>query len=173
MPITRLLYAAIAGLLLLASCAPNVEQLLAEGGIAMKQEDWSEAEKKFERVVEHNPSLAEAYRALANCRLKQGKNEAAAEALREFVRLRPDDCRAHLLLAQYAVEQEQWDEAVSHIVRARQFAEYRDEIQECQRWLDGIRESVKSISPDVPVEILGATKETEISPHEQDSPNIP
>mgnify|MGYP006302417359 CR=1 FL=1 len=33
-----LLYTTTAGLLLLASCAPNVEQLLAEGGIAMKQE---------------------------------------------------------------------------------------------------------------------------------------
>ncbi len=150
----------VIGLLLLSSCAPSVEQLLAEGGLAMKEEDWATAEAKFERVIARDPSIAEAYRALANCRLKQGENEAAVEALRGFLRLRPDDCRAHLLLAQYAAGQEQWDEAVNHAVLARQFAEYRDEIEESQRWLDGIRERVMSAT----AELSAQTSDTKAEP---------
>jgi len=142
------------------SCGPPVEQLVAEGGHAMKASDWARAEDLFEQALHRDPTQAEVYRALAECRIQLGDREGAAEALRDLLRLRPDDCRAHLLLAQYAAEQGRWDDAVSHIVRARKFAEFRDDILAAQRLLDDIKAVVTSATPEATATISKPTGET-------------
>jgi Flp pilus assembly protein TadD len=146
---------------LIGGCRPAVEQLVADGGHAMKAKDWATASKAFEQALKTDPTQAEVYRALAVCRIALGDRESAAEALRGLLRLRPDDCRAHLLLAQYAAEQGRWDDAVSHIVRARRFAQYKDEIATSQYWLEAIRSVVTSATAEVSTTILSPTGETQ------------
>ena len=159
------------GILLLAvvssvSCGPGVERLVAQGRAAMavareskEQSDWLAAAKSFEEALSRDATLAEVYRDLAYCRIALGDRDAAAEALRGLLRLRPDDCRAHHLLAQYAAEQGRWEDAVSHIVRARRFAEYRDEILATQRTLNEIKAAVTARSAEASTTILEPTGE--------------
>ncbi|HPA47548.1 MAG TPA: tetratricopeptide repeat protein [bacterium] len=144
----------LAILVLASACGPSAEELAAIGQNAMENQNWNQGADAFRKAVEQNPALAEAYRGLAYCQIQLGERDQAAESLQGLLRLRPDDCRAHLLLAQYAFEKKQWDDAVHHIACARQFAEYGGEIQESQRWLEQIRSAVKSSSGTVldPVE---------------------
>ena len=145
---------------LIAGCGPTAEQLVGEAGLAMEAKDWAGASKTLERALSRDPTLAEAYRALAVSRIALGDRDAAAEALDGLLRLRPEDCRAHLLLAQYAAEQERWDDAVSHVVSARRFAEYRDDIVATQHLLNSIRSVIASKTAEASATILTPTGET-------------
>ncbi|MFH1742254.1 MAG: tetratricopeptide repeat protein, partial [bacterium] len=149
-----------AGLLLLfavltVGCGPSAEEFALAGQEAVnlareskESRDWTRALEALEEAQKRDPALAEVYRGLAVCRMELGDAEGAAEALRGLLRLRPDDCRAHLLLAQYAVEKKNWDDAVDHIVRAGRFAQYRDEIQETQYWHGMIHSIVTNATPE-------------------------
>ncbi|HOE10978.1 MAG TPA: tetratricopeptide repeat protein [bacterium] len=135
----------ILSLTILASasgCGPGAEELAVIGQNALEKQNWSRGAEAFRKALEQNPALAEAYRGLALCQIQLGQRDSAAESLRGLLRLRPDDFRAHLLLAQYAFEKGQWDAAVHHIVCARRFAEYGEEIEKSQQWLEQIRSTV-------------------------------
>ena len=133
---------------LLLGCQPSVTELEGLGGHAMNMKDWAAATVHLEQAVERDPTRDQAFRSLANCRVMLGDREGAAEALHALLRIRPDDCKAHLLLAQYAAEQERWDDAVRHIICANRLAQFRDELQQTRYWLDAIRSAAVNPAQD-------------------------
>ncbi len=136
----------LAILVLASACGPGAEELASIGQNALENQNWTQGAEAFRKALKQNPALAEGYRGLALCQIQLGQRDLAAESLRGLLRLRPDDFSAHLLLAQYAFEKGQWDAAVHHIVCARRFAEYGEEIEKSQQWLEQIRSTVKSFA---------------------------
>lgn len=74
------------------------KRLYNEAVDAYNQGDIAEAQSKFQQVVELDPQLAPAHRALAQIYLQQGSPTAAAEAAEAATAIQPDDTGAWKLL---------------------------------------------------------------------------
>ena len=75
-------------------CLPRVATTLLDGGHA------AEAAAVFDRILESDPSSADAWIGLGRARARLGRATEAAEALRHALRIRPDDDVAKHLLGQ-------------------------------------------------------------------------
>jgi outer membrane protein assembly factor BamD (BamD/ComL family) len=66
------------------------EQNLKVGDFYLKRKNYGAAVERYRDAVEYQPSLLQAYEALARAYEKIGENSKAAEAYREFIRRNPD-----------------------------------------------------------------------------------
>ncbi len=89
--------------------------------IAMRAGDLALAEQRINRALELDPDNAEAqfYRAmLAKLR---GQLDTAVTLASEIIQRRPEDTRAHLLLANTYLEQEKYEQALAQSYKVREF----------------------------------------------------
>ena len=81
--------------------APDVAQVHASRGLALSHSKRQEgAEKAFERAIELDPKLYDAYYFYGRHAFSKGKFEKAAELFEKAAEVRPDDYQALALLAQ-------------------------------------------------------------------------
>lgn len=81
------------------------------GQLYMKQNNFSEAEKYFEKAIESNPYFKPAYLQKANLCLKTAQFEAAKASIDKLLELNPDNEIAAVLLAQWSVKTNQLENA--------------------------------------------------------------
>ena len=74
-----------------AGAAEDARAKVALGWSSFVGEDWPAAEQAFREAIDLDPSLAEAYRGLAETLLRQGSPEAAEQAILEGIPHLPSD----------------------------------------------------------------------------------
>ena len=109
-----------------AEKALELDQLLAEGHAAMgyvysRRLDWDNAQKSFRRAIDLNPSLTQTYTNYALTTLSPlGKLDEADQLLRAAVQVDPLSPQVHRALSLSALNDERFDEAITHVTRARE-----------------------------------------------------
>lgn len=84
---------------------------LQAGGVE-RQAAYGAARDAFERAVQRDPGLVEAWAALGDVRSRLGDSDEALEAWLEVARLAPDDASARLAVAVLLHQDGRWREAV-------------------------------------------------------------
>jgi putative PEP-CTERM system TPR-repeat lipoprotein len=89
------------------------------GVVQVAQRDYAGAETTFRAVLERNPEFVAATRNLAKLYLATGRADDAKKAYADLLSKKPDDAAALLGLADVAITEKKWSEAVDYINRAR------------------------------------------------------
>ncbi|MCZ6679780.1 MAG: tetratricopeptide repeat protein [Candidatus Poribacteria bacterium] len=76
------------------------------------------AETLLQSAIRQQPDFADAYAALGECYMTQGKSEAGIEALQKSVQLSPDLWFVHLELANYYRDQKNYQGAIAHYTQS-------------------------------------------------------
>ena len=96
---------------------PLYQTLLGEVQVA--QRDYAGAETAFRAALARNPEFAAATRDLAKLYLATGRADAARKVYSDLLSKKPDDGSALLGLADIAITEKKWSEAIDYINRAR------------------------------------------------------
>jgi putative PEP-CTERM system TPR-repeat lipoprotein len=96
---------------------PLYQTLLGEVQVA--QRDYAGAETAFRAALVRNPEFAAATRDLAKLYLATGRADAARKVYSDLLSKKPDDGSALLGLADIAITEKKWPEAIDYINRAR------------------------------------------------------
>lgn len=79
------------------------------------QKEYQPARTELGRALDLDPNLAEASQVLAQVHHQLGEHEYAVEVGRRYLKLRPEDAKVRLLVAQSLVRLEKLDEAVAEL----------------------------------------------------------
>lgn len=90
------------------------------GTLLVKQDRFDEAMPFFERAVEINPELADAYVGLAYVHLQQGRFREAETACERAARMAPELAEAHYTRGLICTAQKDWTSAIKHYDRSLQ-----------------------------------------------------
>lgn len=100
--------------------APELAEAHASSGLAhLVCEEYSDAEAQFNRAIELNPRLFEAYYYFARARFHQGDMDAAARLFQKAASVNPEDYQSRLLRVQIlrgAGEQQQAEQEASEAI---------------------------------------------------------
>jgi putative PEP-CTERM system TPR-repeat lipoprotein len=96
---------------------PLYQTLLGE--VHVSQRDYAEAETAFRAALARNPEFAAATRDLANLYLTTGRTDDARKIYGDLLSKKLDDVSALLGLADIAITEKKWSEAIDYINRAR------------------------------------------------------
>ncbi|MDX1532029.1 MAG: tetratricopeptide repeat protein, partial [Rhodothermales bacterium] len=92
--------------------------VMLEGLDAQTRGDWAAAAAAFRRALGMNADWTYLWLRLGDVERERGRAEAAEEAYREVLRLRPAHAHAHLALARLLTEQERTEQARPHLEAA-------------------------------------------------------
>lgn len=127
----------------------DIDTLLECGRLLRVMGLNAEAGEKFRRVIELEPTVAEAYYQLGELSLNSGHLDAAAGELEMVTRLAPDHVGVHLNLATVAMRRGRHDEALRHLI-----AELDLEGQVGSQVLDVARKLIELDAPAQAVDLL-------------------
>jgi TolB-like protein/Tfp pilus assembly protein PilF len=150
---------------------PELAETHASAGLGCLINDEFEcAEREFEKAIELNPALYEAYYYFARCRFHQGDMTSAAELFEKAASVNPDEYQSRLLRVQVLRGAGRLDEAKDEARRAIAVVEKHlewnpddvralllgagalivlDEIERAERWMD----RAMQIDPDDPISL--------------------
>jgi cellulose synthase operon protein C len=89
------------------------------GVVQVSQQDYTGAEKSFRAARTANPEFAAAARDLSNLYLATGRIDDAKKVYADLLSKKPNDAFALLGLADIAITEKKWSEAIDYINRAR------------------------------------------------------
>lgn len=102
-----------------AALAPNDAEPHTRAGILYEQQkDWTNAEREYLAAQKVKPS-SETLAGLVNVYQQTGRAGEAESTLREYLKLQPEDVKAHLQLARLLVAQGKKDEAAQEFAAVR------------------------------------------------------
>lgn len=88
------------------------------GNLSLKQEDYDEAIKEYERAIFLKPNYVEAYLHLANCQQMKGLTERAIATYKKLIEINPGVYEAHYNLGLLYLNQKKFTEAFEEFDRA-------------------------------------------------------
>jgi len=106
-----------ASLIKLDANNPLYQTLL--GVVQVAQQDYTGAETSFRAALAGNPEFAAATRDLSNLYLATGRTDDAKKVYGDLLSKKPDDDFALLGLADLAITEKKWSEAIDYINRSR------------------------------------------------------
>ena len=91
---------------------------LDEAAALVREEEWTQAEKKYIEIISFNPKEVKAYEHLGRLYTKTGQFDQADQCLRFAAKLRPDDASVRASLGELYMGNGQWTRALEELGRA-------------------------------------------------------